>query len=407
MRRFIGFSFFAVVLCSAVMAQQPALPPFVSRLTARVDGATIRLTWQDPSEPADRFLVYRHVEEITNDSFASATYVGAAGRDEMLFVDYPPDTRDYFYTVVSADENGEPSKVFVPFRNKTTLAVAVDSESLERTLPVAISGIAAKIVRNDIVVSYDTSSGKREISVYRGTKPLVSAEDLIHAVLVDTIPSSQKVFQDSPVPGLEYYYGLFDSELLRVGDERFLAGENILTSPVTIPLDEMPSVTTRSTIRSRPLPFLVLSSKIESGEDLSSTRQTLETSPIPLSPGVISSLDRIISDDAGRPSLFLEPAYLTTDSAESVSGDTTRFVSIIAESFRDKDWKTALESLKLFLLTRRSPEDIHKAHFYMGQAYYFLHEYEKAFVELLLSSELFYADARPWMENVLDYLKQL
>ena len=114
-----------ILLAVTIPAIAQSLPPFVSRLAAQADEATIRLTWQDATESVDRYLIYRHTAAIADANFAEATFVGSVEQGQMVFVDYPPDTSSYFYSVVVADEEGNPAAVFIPFRNKTTTGAAV------------------------------------------------------------------------------------------------------------------------------------------------------------------------------------------------------------------------------------------------------------------------------------------
>ena len=403
MNRRIATILILIAVTIPVIAQSP--PPFVSRLTARADEETIRLTWQDATESVDRYLIYRHTAAIADANFAEATFIGSVEEGQMVFVDYPPDTSDYFYTVVVADEDGNPAAVFIPFRNKTTTGAAVDAEALERTLPVSIESIRASINRDEVFLEFSTSSDKREISVYRGTQPIGVPADLLSAILIDNIPSSQQEYRDSPVAGLDYFYALFDTELLRVGKQRMLPDQNVLREPIAIPLSEQ---TTLDAVRARPLPFLILSSKIDTGEALSGgVGQSLETPPEELSAAVIAAIDRLSGNETQLITIIETSVVLPVD--RFVDGDDGKsdLSSLLSEHFETEAWSEAREALEKFLLTRRSPELSARARFYIGQTYYFENLLREAFIQFLYAAEDYYPDANPWMDTILQQLELL
>lgn len=395
MRRYVFLISF--ILSAGWVVAQRTVPTFVSRLSARPDGTTIRLTWQDSSEDVEHYLIYRHTEQIDADNFEDASYLGEVESGLMLFVDYPPNDSSFFYTVVVPDSEGEPLAVFVPFRNKTTTGAAV----LERSLPVTIASITASVSDEEIILHYTTSSTRREISVYRGTEPILAAEDLLSAILIDTITSSRTEYRDSPVHGLQYFYALFDTELLRVGKQRILIGQNVLDSAVSIPLTENVAPQTRS----RPLPFLVLSSKIDSGEALGGVRQSLDVPTIALSEKATAAVESLVGDRREERMLMESSVLLTDDLNASDSGAQSELAALIQEHFDSSEWTMARNKLEQFLLTRRSDDVSSCARFYVAQTFYFERRYQEAFVQLLYAAERYYGAALPWMDNILELLR--
>ncbi len=391
-----------------VYAQRQRLPPFVSRLTAHVEGATIKLTWQDADEEVERYLVYRHTEEITTENFPEATYLGEAPAEAMTFVDYPPDDSRYYYAVAAVDENGDPYDVFVPYRNKTTTGAAVDSAAIEATLPVAITDIRAEVRERQVVLTFSTSSKRRSISIYRGTQPFNSSADLISAVLIDTIPSSQTEYTDEPVADLDYYYALFDSELLRIGKQRFLPQQNVLSTPVRIaPGDgeDGASKSATTSMRARPLPFLVLSTKIDTGESLGGVRNSLDMPQVVLSPRVAAAVDELTAGTTVFTPISTWE-LLPEDRPQGAESAQSELAGLIVEHFKNAEWSEARTKLKTYLLTRRPPAAAQRARFYLGQTYYFEQRYPEAFIEFLFASDGYYAASMRWMDTILVLLKE-
>ena len=393
-----------IVVTSAAFAQQ-SMPPFVSRLTATIEKDSIRLTWRDANELVSHYNVYRHDREITADTFGSTVKIGEVEPDVMVFADYPPNDTPYYYVVLAASENDEAYEVFIPFRNKTTSSIAVDAEVLEKLRPITITGLRARIVGEQVVLTYDTSGVTRDITLYRGTQPIVATRDLLNAIPLATITSSQTEYYDTPVAGLDYYYAIFDTELLRIGGHEFVRSENVLTAPMRIPTKQTSGNTIpESTVRNRPLPFLLLSAKLETGEQLSGLRNSLDTPTVALSEATIDALDSLISSAADRIPIFESPAILPGD--HHVDGeDTSELSSIISTNFALESWSAVREGLETYLRTRRSADSVSRARFYIGQTLYFESQYREAFVHFLYASENYYAEARPWMDSVLALLR--
>lgn len=394
-----------LALAPPFLSAQQTMPPFVSRLIARTEGATIRLTWQDAPEEVPSYRIYRYTEEITTENLGDATLAGTAEIGEMTFVDTPGDTADYYYAVAAVDEAGESATVFIPYRNKTTLPAAVDAAALEASRPVTVRDLEATATTDEIILRYTTSNAKRQISVYRGTDPIESTQDLLSSVLIDTVSSSLTEFRDAPVAGLDYYYALFDTELLRVGKQEYRSGENVLASPVRISLppgarDQVAA----GTVRNRPLPFLVLSTKLESGDELSAARRSLDAPKVELSQLAESSIRRIVADAPQPTQPLAAPVILDPDRPVGDDENRTELSRIVVPRFQEETWQRAREVLESHLLTRRSDEVTRRARFYIGQTLYFEGRYREAFVQFLYSAEGYYAASVVWLDSILALL---
>ena len=397
-------SLLVLYLSVAAFAQQ-SMPPFISRLTAKVENASIRLTWQDSAESVKRYLVYRHDREITNDNFDSAVFVGTALQGEMVFIDSPPDDTPYYYLVLAADDDGDPMPVYIPFRNKTTTSAAVDADAIDAAKPVEITGLTASVSGEKVVLSYASSSTKRDVVIYRGIRPILDTEDLLDSVQVATVKSSEGEFMDEPVPGIEYYYALFDTEELRIGIHEFNLADNVMIEPVRIPSTlSTAGPIGQSTIRSKPLPFLLLSTKLETGERLTGTRSSLDITPSPLSPDAMQAIESLLPTPLQRINPFSEPVLLPGD-GPVIGEDSSVIARAVTPLFESEDWNGARNALESFIRTRRADETIHRARFYIGQTYYFEARYREAFIQFLYASESYYSESQPWMDSVLFLLR--
>jgi hypothetical protein len=405
MKNIVRVVLFLLAAAPHLALSQQTMPIFVSRLTARAEGASVRLTWQDPDETIAGLLVYRSVVEITTDTFGEATLIGRAVSGDMTFVDHPPDTTPYYYGVAVADEQGIPSTVFVPFRNKTTTATAIDAESLLASQPAEITALRASTVGNEIVLSFDTSSSRRDISVYRSTRPILSTQDILASVLIDTIPSSDREFRDTPVAGLDYYYALFDTEILRTGRQEFVPRRNVLSDAVRLPsAEETAEPFSTTPVRSRPLPFLVLDSRLDTGAALSGPGRNTEAPGEVISPELIAAVRRVVPETTSSRAPIESPIYLPEDRLTTNPSAQSEIAVVIAELFSQEAWSAAREALEAYLFTRRPPETYARAKYYLAQTLYFEQRYREAFIEFLYASDRYYAAATPWLDNILRLL---
>jgi hypothetical protein len=246
--------------------------PFVSRLRVAVRDPQVRLTWRDAEDlEGGSYRVFRHVEEITQDTIDDATLVAEVDPGTETYLDTPLEEGTYFYAVLAAESTGRVYPIFVPFRNKTIRAVTVSRLETEEDLAASIYDIEAQVQDNAIVVRFEASRSGRELVVYRSTTPFRTAGDIAGATLIDEFESINRRFADYPVPGVRYYYGVFDKALIERGSVEIDPGENTLATPVSIAMSgssEIQIQIPRATKRAAPLPILQLARGIQSGDRL-------------------------------------------------------------------------------------------------------------------------------------------
>ncbi len=400
MKRTLVSALAILLFCMEGFTQQ-ALPPFVTDIEARTDGATIRVTWKDSDEQVASYLVFRDTEEITSETLDQATLVGEVSPGTMLINDSPDDTQTYFYAVVASDKDGNYSTELIEFRNKTESGKSIDEKSLLQSKPVDITDLSASLSEGAVYLRFETSNSERDVAIYRSTDDISESEDLVDAILLDTVSSSTNTYIDYPVPGLSYYYALFDSELLRVGKQRFNLGKNVLTDPVELP-PSVPRATSGATVpaRSRPLPYLILSTKVESGKELSASSVNIGRRRKALTPEAQNAVSSLIPADASKIKQFDKPVFLAPETNGSDSRNS-QLKRIVDEYISKEKWDEGRSELEKYLQIRHSEDELSRAHYYLGQAYYFTESFRNAFIHFLYASESYYAEAQTWMDNIL------
>ena len=100
-----------------------------------------------------------------------------------------------------------------------------------------------------------------------------------------------------------------------------------------------------------------------------------------------------------------ELQILPVDRVAGEDAAPTALRGAIGEAFAVRRWEVAVEALTDFLRIRRDSRVEARAHFYLGQCYYFLGEYRSAFLHFLFAEEAYYSDSQPWMTAILRKLR--
>ena len=378
--------------------------PFVSQLRVAVSDPQVRLTWRD-AEDLDEgaYQIFRHTQEITQDTINGAEMIAEVGQGVETYLDTPLEKGAYFYAVL-ASEGERIYSIFVPFRNKTVRSVTVARLDTEEDMAAIVYDIAAQAQENAVVVRFETSRGDRELVVYRSSAPIESAADLELATQIDEFESTTRRFVDYPVPGVAYYYGVFDRALIERGSVTVTPGENTLDQPIMIALDAASSLRIpipRATERRAPLPLLHLVQAIQSGERLA--RNTVPKSSGRILGPATEEAIRYLVDRAPKPQVFRpQPVILPEERVIGGTGIARTFSHLISTEFSAGNFAKTAEYLENILTLPLNPSLERRMRFYLGQSLYFDGRIEPAFVEFLMAAEgELYVKAQPWIDGIL------
>lgn len=404
---------FFLLILSPVFAQfseeiesSEVFAPFVSRLKATLNEATIILTWNDSADVTGKDFIYRYSEEITADNFDNADLVGIVDYGTGTFVDKPPTTNPYYYAVLTQDDNNL-YKVFIPFRNKTIISIRIPDIPEPEILSADITDINAVTSGDKIIISFNTSTQNRELLMYRSDLPITAYSDLFDAISW-VIPSNTLVYEDSPPAGVGYYYAVLDSELVKIGDITLISGENTTKYAVKLPITEenrILSITESSQMRSRPLPYLMIQTDISTGE-------LLETPPLELpekqelTPAASKAVAELISEYTPPAKDEITVRLLEVDKVDNSTGEEFILNNIVKEELLAKKYLTTISSLIDYISVHR-PENLEiRAHYYLGQSYYFTKQYDKAILGFLMARETYLAECTEWIDACLERLME-
>lgn len=86
-------------------------------------------------------------------------------------------------------------------------------------------------------------------------------------------------------------------------------------------------------------------------------------------------------------------------------GDEYFLFKILKSTFAKKDFKNAIVQLKDFLAVNRSPETTKRAHFYLGESYYFTKDYQNALYMFLEVQNDYNELSQKWIDSSLDLIE--
>ncbi len=381
--------------------------PFPSslRISPRANG--IQLTWRDSPDVFESYEIYRYTEEITEENFHLAEKAGQVPPGTSTFTDYPGDEQTYFYAVLLNNPDGGLYELFIPFRNKSVVGAAATQIKNEEEIAAEITRIGSSVSGDSIQVSYKSNRGDRTLLIYRHTDPIASVDNLLEASRIAVVQSDTGSYTDYPIPGIQYYYGVFDSKLLQTGTFSFNPGENITTSPVKISAtSERPGLAAPAiSLRSPPLPNLIIQKGIESGKPLTASLALIAPSRKEVNPETEIAIQGLLSLLPEQKLIEPQPAVLPQHIHGGLEGAAYTLGLILKEQFLKEDYKAASESLANFLSIRRTPQIETAARFYYGQALYMNGEYNDAFYEFLVAEEEYYPESQVWINRIYRHLR--
>lgn len=369
------------------MRQVPPAP-VVSGLVAGVSGQTVTLAWiQAPGIDGEN-IILRSDRPITAANYETAEKRGVLPVTATTFTDTIEDGKDYYYAILSRDASGAEYKFFIPASN--SLLVGVTTGKIEEPAKIAtFSGFDAIQKDDSILVAWTATIRKKNLILYRSTSPFSGMASLPQAIVVASFVDTGSPYIDYPVPGVSYYYAIVDEDSLRTGNVTFVPGANTNAISVEIPAGigkiQRPLL---PVLRPMPLPYL-------------NPSREADVTPAKFSQDTERIVRALTVPAATTAPVEREPYVFKSDLSSSSSGEEYSLRKIISTSFAARAWDKSISELNDFLSIRRSEITQTRAHFYLGEAYYFSKNYRQSLLEFLLAEDRYYNQSREWIQYVL------
>jgi hypothetical protein len=413
--------------------------PFVSKLKAKADESKILLTWRNPKNLMGSLLVYRYSAEIDPDNLDEAVRIASLPADHESCEDVPPDDRPYYYAVLVEGSDGRIQKTFIPFRNKTSQGVRISVPLPVENEGPRITGIKAAVSDDSVQVEFQTANSTGDLLLFRSNSPMTTTEDLIEASAPLQLEAGVTRFVDFPIPGVESYYAVVDTEMFKLGKQVLIPGENSTVDGVAVPLEvarvALPALPAAGQIpgqeggkervaqagrvpAERQLPPGGPSASPAPGAPAATPGASAAT-PLPylqpadgssrsfampqrrtdLDPRTQAAISRLLASTPPLKASQQAVVILPEDRNEPGAGESKSLYNILQDFLLSGDYTGAESKLLGFLNLRRSPYTEARVHFYLAQAYYFQGLYEEALLEFVLAQDQLYAPVQPWLES--------
>jgi hypothetical protein len=386
------------IVVAASPAAQDVFAPFVSRLAVEVKNNLVRLTWRDSEDARGPVYVYRSNRPIEGAG-------GPGGRPEKpeeipygseSYIDELETTGIFYYFVAASDEQGKIYDIPLPLNN--TISVNIQEAPPQGEAPArspvigADAGFVEAVAQGNSVVIRFTLYGTGKTPVlYRSVRPIRNIQDLLSAAIVQTAVRSP--FTDYPVQNIDYYYAVIFEEDLAQGRVSIVPGQNATTQAARLSGGSQEG----AALRSMPLPLVSVGNAVPRS-------QGLEAPPprAPLSAEAERALGVLLGKIEPRQAPAQKrPRAFVRDLDENAGGADYTLGSRVRNSFSRGQWEQARNELIEFLSIPRSADLEYRAHFYLGQAFYFLNENREALFEFLLVRPYEDTEASDWIDSIM------
>ena len=393
----IIFSFF--LTNNIYSAENYVFAPFVSRLKAVEENSLIKLTWKDTGDIKGTCLIYRHTEKISRNNFNDACLLAEISKGIEQYTDTAMSGTDFYYSVLVKNTEDKIFDIFIPYRNVTFRPVSISKIKKIQDNITKISYLRVSEKKDSLYLTFRTSNPDRNTAVLRSHSPVFTVDDVKNADLLAVISSGKESYTDFPIAGIPCYYTVVDAELLKSFNIDIVPFENTTISPSEIKITEKTIQDYIKTIslRPEPLPSVLLDRNLETGNRISSSSR--EFFPFRKTSAETDMIIKSITEKEIKEK-EMEQELLNKEDFYNYKEDLQLSV-LINRYFFIKDWENLEIKLRDYIRSSRSKSLVKRASFYLGQAYYFTGNYEKAFMEFLTSSESYYPESKKWMDNIL------
>lgn len=381
--------------------------PFVSKIAATEKDGKVSLTWTDSRDAAGSVIVYRSDQAISVERISALERLAEVPYGAQSYIDKPPKTGTWRYFVASTDARGARYDVVLPYGNSVEIRVSVAeaapaTEEQKKPTERKVTGVNAQVHGDSVHVSFRADPAVENILVYRSASALTGTRDLLDAVIIQSAPASVAPVIDYPVPGIGYYYALIPEEDLKSGRIELYPGTNATTVPVEVQPGRyrvgLPGPP--HDIRSMPLPLISLDAAMPGG----AVGPQPPANPVKLS----AAAGKAVADMLGpvRPIKYPDrrPRAFPQDLETPVGGEEYALRSIVQGAFAKKEWDESAKQIARYLSLSRTPATEARAHYYLGQSYFFSGRYSEALFEFLLVQSQYHAEGQEWIDSILPRL---
>jgi hypothetical protein len=365
----------------------------VSDIRLEMRSSLIKVLWKDSTLNTGPVYVYRSSAPLAGvepDYLPQPVEVPYGAESYITEAD---DSGAVYFFIVSSDSTGKRCFDFITNLNAVSVQISPDSKSFGQGYPVGLSSaeitLWAEVNKDAVRLNFDGDDKSKTTIIYRSTKPFRRIQDILSAVTVQSGATQPVV--DHPLPGIPYYYVVVYEEELAQGAANIVPGKNATTEGVTATGGSQEI--TGESLRKLPLPVLSL-------PELTPWSNAGLGRPKALSAAASAALKKV-SPSLERPPYRKQEPFIFPEESENMRNSDPSLSLIALSYIKANDWEQAMEELNYFLALSNKPEAEARAHFYLGEAYYFLDRPRDALLEFLLARDLYPTESAAWVQENL------
>lgn len=368
----------------------------------------VRLSWFNGyEEPRLQYNIYRHLLPIDLVTVADAALIDTidARFGDNQYFDTVEVSGYYYYAVTPLIDEGE-NYYFAARSNATDQAIYISTDDIYKREVGEVAGIAVGVSEAFIGLSYRLPAPAVDVYILRSQMPINNRNDALRAERIFRNPPTANSFVDnSAYIDVDYYYAVLDADAL---DSKELtititAGENTTIFPVRI--DGADIAANARTRQRSATEFSRTSRQQESQLSLPLINSALIGEDVFEDVEVISS-GRSAVRIAGRSSEN-SPIILPIDQQNTINADNSPIQTILHASFIPQLWEDSIERFSKIDQTYLSPHERARIAFYLGQAYFYITDYENAILNFVQAKQFYSKESDFWVDKSLHALSTI
>ena len=283
------------------------------------------------------------------------------------------------------------------------LMISVAGISAQQSIVSGIGAEAGSNTKINVFWTLPTDSSVRisSLLVYRSSRPIKSAYELRGLAPIKQLNAKTTEWTDTVNTYGDYYYAVVAEQDGKTTD-LILPSINATVNGVhlKIPQKKQNNASALSMrerlysteeMRETPLPFLDLTGGFGTRKVSMSVKAKASARNLGDMPQAQSAI---------RDSHIFEDDLISPD-----GGDDFLLFEILRTTFIQKNYAEAASELERFLNKNNSPAVENRARFYLGEAYYFMADYQTASKNFIMVYDIFPSAARKWLVSSLDMMQ--
>lgn len=332
----------------------------------KVSPDSIMIGWQGVDEQGISYQIYRSTnipdsEEVIKNSIM--VYSGL----QTIYTDKGIEGGTYYYAVTVKDANGNEDRNLIPDQSYYTLPLIID----KKEKPKNVTGLTAVLNEETVILNWNSELENIIFKIYRNTERIINKNILNSSIILGTVRSPDKSYEDILFSKGKYYYAVTTEN--EVGENyTIVSGDNSLIEP------------------------------IDAGEK-EKLPEPEKPEPEPEKP------ESVVITPAIKTQFIVKVPSVKREFEQEIKLDNDEMIreinNIIRNEYFNEEYHSTIAALESIISFTTSKDVINKANLYIGKSYYGLAKYKKA-ISIFAKLENIYPDESDfWIKRCLEKIK--